>query len=360
MIGNPDKWERHDRYNASAFYTGFHDHRLRFGGGYDISNLYKIRESRNYQYIFVPGTGYVPSPLGSVVDVSQTAPFIHPHKRTNRYLFIQDEWNFANDWTLTAGVRRDDYSDFGSTTNPRLALVWEAAYNLTAKLLYGEAFRAPSFSELYNINNPVLQGNSSLKAEEIRTLEAAVSWQPNSDLQVDLNVFRYEMGDIIRAVPNSDPLTGSTTQNAGRQNGKGFEMEFTWNSTPTLRLTGSYAHQTSIDKTTGQDAGLAPENQIYLRSDWRFSPEWSLNTQLNWVADRKREPGDTRLPVDDYVLVDLTLSSVERKTGWSYRLSVHNVFDENAKEPSPAPGLIPDDLPLPGRSFFAEAVYRFE
>jgi outer membrane receptor for ferrienterochelin and colicins len=40
-----------------------------------------------------------------------------------RYAYGQDEWRAAQDWTLTAGLRHDHYSDFGSTTNPRLALV---------------------------------------------------------------------------------------------------------------------------------------------------------------------------------------------------------------------------------------------
>lgn len=360
VIGNPYKWERHDRLSASAFYTGFQEHRVRVGAGYEVSDLYKIRETRNYQLTFVPGTGYVPFPLGSIVDVTGTAPFIVPHKRTNKYLYVQDEWGFANDWTLTAGLRHDDYSDFGTTTNPRLALVWEAAYNLTAKLLYGEAFRAPSFSELYNINNPVLQGNPALKAEEIETLEAAISWQPQNDWQVNFNIFRYEMEDIIRAVPNTDPLTGSTTQNTGKQTGKGLEVELTWYATKTIQLQGSYAYQESTDKATGKDAGLAPNHQIYLRGDWRFSPRWSASAQLNWVGDRKREPNDTRSKLGDYLLVDLTIRTNNRSNGWDYSFSVRNIFDEDAREPSPAPGLIPEDLPLPGRSIFAEAIYRFD
>ena len=79
-----------------------------------------------------------------------------------------------SDWYLTAGVRHDQYSDFGGTTNPRLALVWDTAYNLTSKLLYGQAFRPPSFSELYNINNPVGQGNPNLKPETNQSVELAL------------------------------------------------------------------------------------------------------------------------------------------------------------------------------------------
>src|SRR5690606_11503808 len=36
----------------------------------------------------------------------------------------QDQWAFAPDWTLLAGVRYDDFSDFGDTTNPRVSLAF--------------------------------------------------------------------------------------------------------------------------------------------------------------------------------------------------------------------------------------------
>lgn len=90
----------------------------------------------------------------------------------------------APDWTLTAGVRHDRYSDFGDTTNPRLALVWEAAYNVTAKLMHGRAFRAPSFSEQYTIN-PVSTGNPDLKSERVGTTEFALAWAPRTELRSD-------------------------------------------------------------------------------------------------------------------------------------------------------------------------------
>ena len=79
------------------------------------------------------------------MDVSGDPALVYmlPHKRNVSYTFVQDEWSFAKDWALTAGVRHDRYSDFGGTTNPRLALVWDAAYNIVVKAMHGTAFRAP-------------------------------------------------------------------------------------------------------------------------------------------------------------------------------------------------------------------------
>ncbi|MCR4304493.1 MAG: TonB-dependent receptor [Gallionella sp.] len=351
VIGNPDKWERHLRFNLSAAYTGLHSHKLRFGAGTQNDNLYRTRETKNFTLVPVPG-GFFPVPLGSMVDVTDTAPFLRPHSRRVNYVYAQDEWGFVKDWYLTAGVRHDRYSDFGGTTNPRVALVWDTAYNLTSKLLYGRAFRPPAFAELYNINNPVALGNPNLKPETNESVEMAFAWQAAASLQANLNMFHYQMKDILRFVQNPDNTY--TAQNAGRQHGHGMEVELVWDASARLRLSGNYAQQRSVDEATGQDAGNAPRHHVYARADWRFMPGWVLDTQLNYIDDREREPGDTRPDIADYHTVDLTLRSQKRSSAWGFAFSVRNLFDADAREPSPAPGLIPNDLPLAPRE------YRFE
>lgn len=355
MIGKPYKWERHGRLNGSALYSGFDKHRLRLGLGWTKDDIYKIQEQKNFNPNFTPiGTGSV----ADVIDVSDTVPFLRPRYRTVRYWFAQDEWDMAPDWTLTAGLRRDQYSDVGATTNPRLALAWAAAYNVTAKVLYGSAFRAPSFTELYNINNPVAIGNDKLTPEKMRTAEAALSWQVTPRLQLGVNVFRYRMSGIIQ-------LVGATYQNTGAQTGKGLEFEAAWDATKDLRLSGNYSRQRSIDDATQQDAGLAPNNRVYLRGDWRFTPGWAANIQLNWVGERQRAPGDTRSALSGYRTVDLTVRT-NRGTGhWEFAASVRNLFNADVREPSPYdfsaahPFIsLPNDFPLPGRWGYLQAEYK--
>jgi iron complex outermembrane receptor protein len=354
VIGNPYKWERHWRFDASAVYTGFADHGLRLGAGHEYDEIYRIRETKN----FAPGAG-VPVFLGSVVDVSDTAPFLRPHDRRDYYLYLQDEWAIARNLALTAGVRHDRYSDFGHTNNPRAALVWDATESLTAKALYGRAFRAPSFTELYNINNPVNLGTPGLKPETIQTMETAFIWRPHMGVQFGLNLFRYEMRDIIRLVPNSDPATGSTSQNIGGQIGRGLELEGAWDAARTVRLSGNYAYQRSIDSGTGKDAGEAPRHHVNLRGHWLFCPGWTATVQHNWIADRRRAPADARPPVADYHTVDLSLSTQKGRRPWEFLVSVRNAFDADAREPSTSPGLIPNDLPLPGRAYIIQASWKF-
>lgn len=353
MLGAPNTWERQQRVSAVASYFGWAGHRMRFGIGQDDLNMYRTQEFKNFAF------GPSGLELTSMAEVPVADSFLVPRRRIVRYVYAQDEWNFARDWALTAGVRHDRYSDFGGTTNPRAALVWDASLDLTAKVLYGRAFRAPAFTEQYSVNNPVLRGNPDLKPEIISTLETAFSWQARPDTQLQLNLFRYDMKDIIRT-------TGSpaTWNNTGAQRGRGIELEATHDLRGNVRLVGNYAYQRSTDEATGEDAGYAPHHHVFARADWGFASGLLLSGQVNHVADRERAPGDTRPKVPDYTTIDLTVRTHRSKSGWDVAASVRNLFNADAREPSlyspgnPNPVLIPNDLPLAGRSFYLQLSYR--
>ncbi len=345
VIGNPDYYERHYRFDLSTFYTGFENHVIRIGTGYHLLDQYRIEESKNF------GAGFPPPFLGSVMPVSGAAIFNREEDRTVRYVFVQDEWDFVRDWSLTAGLRIDDYSDFGTTTNPRLALVWDTTIDLTSKFLYGSAFRAPSFAEQFNQANPIAIGNPNLDPERIDTYELAFDYNHTSDLRFGMNLFYYEFLDIIRFTP--------VAQNSGNQTGHGLELEFDWDAMRRLKIKGNYAYQKSEDEQTDTDAANAPQHQIYLQANIELSHYWSINTQLNHVMDRKRASGDMRSDIDDYTTIDLTLRGKKLAYGLSVAVSIRNLTDDKVLEPSlydPLTGTvaIPGDLPQAGRSVFAE------
>jgi outer membrane receptor protein involved in Fe transport len=360
VIGNPEVFERHARANISGFYSGFDQHLLRIGMGFNYNSIYDVQEIKNYAL----QPGRPPVPLQALTNVSDTsAIFLTPGNREDYFAFLQDEWNFAKDWELTAGVRYDHYSDFGNTVNPRFALVWETRHNLTTKLLYGRAFRAPSWAETRNINNPVSLGNPSLRPETINTIELAFDYRPVDKLRLGLNLFNYWWSDIIRFVPDPGATT-ITARNTGQQTGRGLELEADWHLTPALSLMGNYSFQHSIDESTNHDSGYAPRHKVYARVDWEFLPDWHLNPQIDWVIDRQRPAGDNRSDIGDYAWADLTLRRKHLLDHWEVAFSVRNLFNSDAREPSPAgtpgnPALIPNDLPLPGRYFYGEVRFNF-
>ncbi|MFK8028229.1 MAG: TonB-dependent receptor plug domain-containing protein [Gammaproteobacteria bacterium] len=338
LIGNPEVWERHWRFNFSSLYSGIQGHAIRFGAGYNTSEIYRVEEENNFS--------------GVLTDVSDT-PFVFlPEKhRDNTYGFIQDIWSFANDWEFTVGLRYDDYNDFGDTLNPRAALVWSARHDTTLKLLYGQAFRAPSFAEFRNQNNPVALGNDELDPEEIETLEFAVDYRPREDLRLGANTYYYEWEDIIRFVTAGST---ATAQNSGEQTGYGLELELEWMPDNEFSILANYAYQDSEDDETNEDSGNAPHHQFYARANWEFLPNWTLTPAINYVIDRARGPNDSRDELSDYSVVDLTLRTKAFSDKWEFSLGARNLFNSSPEEPTDASFNISNDLPLERRSVFAE------
>ena len=355
LIGSPGYKEHQVRLDLSAVYRGLQNHRLQTGIGTLWADLYDVTESKNFNSDF--------SPRGSVVDVSDSPSevWMPEEDRTSYYVFVQDEWQFAQNWQLVSGIRFDDYSDFGSTINPRTALIWATTDSITTKFLYGRAFRAPSLNELYVANNPVTAGNSDLDAENIDTFEIGLTHQLNTQFVYGVNLFYYEIDDLITAVPVTGPIS-QEYRNSGERKGHGGEFELTYAPLDEVKLSANYAYQKSIDKQSDDDVGEAPNHQIYARLDWNVTTHWRFVTQVNWVGEQKRTANDTRPPVDDYTTVDINLRAVDLLPDWAFSVAVKNLFDQDVRDPSPyadpAPE-IPNDFPMPGRQFVAELRYQF-
>ncbi len=344
--------ERQWRVGATATYRGSERHRLRLGAGTIDVDFADMDSKRSDDFFGFP----LPDGFQDVTG-DPGLRFGSAQRRDIRFAFVQDEWQLARDWDLTLGVRWDRYSDFGDTVNPRLALVWKGSEQLTAKLLYGRAFRPPSYREQYLINNTELLGNAALEPEVMNTLELGLAYRPTAACRFGVNFFAYELEDVI--LPFGPPP--AVYQNVGERRGEGFEVEGEW-KTDAFELAGNYAYQDSTDETTGTDAGHAPGQQLTLRADWRFARGFRLGAVLNAVADRERVFGDSRPAIDDFATVDLVLRR-EKLGRFDVGVVVRNLFDEDVREPSSfIPGFftrfIENDLPMAGRAAFVELRFR--
>src|SRR5262249_5148851 len=97
---------------------------------------------------------------------------------------------------VTVGLRFDWFSDFGTTWNPRVALVARPHSKISFKLLYGRAFRAPSFRDLYDqtgisetASGLRIAGNPALRPETTNTVETGFETTPWHLLTLRANGF---------------------------------------------------------------------------------------------------------------------------------------------------------------------------
>ena len=348
FIGNPSLKEDHARFDLSGLFKGLDKHFIRVGTGFYWGDIFEVTESKN----FYPN--YTPRP--NLTDVSDTKDAFLPEKeRTNYYAFGQDEWQIANTLQLTTGLRYDYFSDFGSTINPRLALIWANTPDITTKLLYGRAFRAPSISELFVDNNPVQNGNPNLKPEIIDTYELALSHQVSDNLLYNTNIYYYKIKDYITLVPIN--AFANQMQNSGKRHGHGLSAEVDYSALDNLRLVANYSYQLSKDDATKTASGDNPNHQLYLRGEWEITPAWLLSPQVNVIGQQKRAAGDIRPPVASYSTVDISLRKKHYSQPLSFAVSVHNLFNADVRESSPA--AVADDYPMAKRSLMAEVNYQF-
>jgi iron complex outermembrane receptor protein len=348
--GKPELREETVRAQFGATLERWDTHRIRFGTGYHWADLFETSDTNN-TYINVGGA-LVPRP--GPTDITGTAAVFQPEaSRYSSYVFVQDEWQLAPRWELTTGVRYDNYSDVGDTVNPRLALVWTSTDTLTTKLLYGEAFRAPAFFELYATDNPVALGNPSLAPESLRSGELGFDWRPDNRWLATLNLYHWRINDYIDFVADPGQAT-VTAQNAGEIRGYGAETEVRQQISERLQWLANYSYQHTRDVRTEEPLGFVPTHQVYARLSWSFASRWQLTPQVSWVGERRRAAGDLRDDLEGYTSVDLAL-----RKGWRDGLEValigRNLFDADIREPSRGPGpgqagpAIEDDLPQQGR-----------
>lgn len=359
-----DTGEEHFHTSISGFYAGFDRHLLRVGGGYRYEDLYHVGFRAN---IGQDAFG-APIPPGSpMIDLSDTPGAVYPEEqRQSYYGYVQDTWRLSPRWDFTWGLRHDHYSDFGATTNPRAALVWQINPRFTAKALYGRAFRAPSFRELYMRNNLASLGDPNLNAEKMETVELAFNWRALDRLNLGLNLYRYEIKDTIQLVRVSTTDSRLISANMGEVKGHGVEWEARWKFHQRASVMTNYAwvdvkrSNPPVGKAQQVSDTSAPRQQGYLRLDWRFAPNWYLNGQVTWWDEQTPIlVNDQHDPVEAAFSVDLMLRYKNiQNTKWNFALGARNLLDEDLR--TVTTDTLPDNVPLAGRQLFAEFRYRFD
>ena len=346
-------------FELTSIYKGFSGHIIRMIAGYRYEEL-NTEEARNFGVGVIDGTNWPFPPLKNAPPLKSLtgspSTFMADHHRDIASMAMQDEWQIAQDWHLTTGLRYDHYSDFGSTWNPRAALVWDIDPQLTAKLLYGQAYRAPSFLEQYQKNSPLFIGSWTLQPETIATTEIAFDYRPSKNLRTAINLYHYEITDLIGTTDGEQNSVLSAANTPG-QDGFGSELEWDWKFHPDWNLRGNYAWQFARDEATHVRISNVPEHHVYSALAWNFLPKWQLQTQVNWIGHRLSPAGDNRI-LEDYETVDLTLNAKRLMGYLDLTASVRNLFDSNGKEPDVA-GYYPNSLPIATQTFYFEASLHF-
>ncbi len=243
MIGNPSGKDQNRGAELQFDYRWADPHRLTIGSVVERKQIYGTRHITNFD----PLTG---APLGSLQDITDGGNFILEKTRDIWAAYLQDEWNVTEKINLVAGVRHDHYSDFGGTTNPRVAAVWQFAQAWDAKLMYGTAFLAPPFGSLYLINNPTQLGNPNLDPEKMRTYEASVGYTAG-ETEGRISYFNNDFDNKIQ--PLLQPSGVVVYGNRGGASVQGVEIEVKQRFGLGAEAYANYTYQKTEDTETQRE-----------------------------------------------------------------------------------------------------------
>ena len=182
-------------------------------------------------------------------------------KSTILGIYVQDEILLGSHLILDLGLRHDQYSTFGGTTNPRLALIYKPLDRTAVKLLYGQSFRAPNDAELYfqvpSLNGQTPTANPNLRPETAKTSELVLEQGFHRDFHLVVSGYYYPIRGLISAV--NDPASGAIVyENSQRVDLKGLEFTLKRQSNSGVEAGVSLTLEHARDVDTGRALTNSP------------------------------------------------------------------------------------------------------
>lgn len=309
-------------------------------------------------------------------------------KRQNIGVFLQDIWSLNKNIDVTAGIRYDYLSDFDNQFNYRVALTAQKA-NLYSKVIFGTAFRVPSYKEYLDVD----VYNLSLAPEHMKTFEAQVGHKFSRG---DVNVTLFSNGyrDLIREFFVRKIVTPAGVRDFGKAGKEyavnvkssritGLEFSATWRPVDEFTISGGFAPIFSHKEEMGQlDSSIvtmvpisAGQTDVTFLSDYTFNlmadfriprTRHSFGAVLNYMSDRlvsgayqSGVPAAVRNPsnADGFAKLDI-YANVHLFRNLDLRLKGANILDKKIFSP-PFDDPAKYDSQWPGRVLLGELVFHY-
>lgn len=309
---------------------------LNYGAAIEFSEIPEAFNVGNYD--FVDG-----SYLGDVVEQpGEDRRFMDEVSREIRGVYVQDKAEFGEAWDFIAGIRIDDYDDFGTSINPRAALIYSGIPKSKVKLMFGEAFLAPSLAQLYLKNNPQTAGNPNLEPQEIQTWELAYGYQTTHS-QATLTYFHNSESSIINLFKEEGEL--GIYLNLGEREVEGLELEWAASLGPKILVRGMVSHLTD-----GRTPSFG-KTSAALILNFNFG-DWNLNLNGYGRTDVSHFGADS-----SWYRVNSMLRYRIGESATCY-LRIGNLFDERVKAPDLAGVTRQPYIPERGSLYWLGLTYK--
>jgi len=301
-------------------------------------------------------------------------------KRDIVYGYLQDLITLNDSVDIALGLRVDDYSDLQTQFSSRAAVVYRADQKTIFKVLYGSAFRAPTFTESYHNGHINFRaGDENMRPERTDTFELQAIYSPNLNNKISLNAFYAQLYDVIDIEDDFRTITGY--ENFQDRTSKGVELEYFYRSRAEhdFYLNASYVDTTyrrprdtfmkdgEVFDKLQIDGSMPDISKWMLKAMYIYSPIAQLSFGTSWRYESATSPQFLALNAGDWPrnsgvvdaqhVFDETITYRFSKSS-KIRATVKNLFDAEIKNPSYYYNH-EGGIPREGRNFFLSYIYNF-
>jgi outer membrane receptor for ferrienterochelin and colicins len=270
--------------------------------------------------------------------------------------YLQDEITLSKKLVLNAGVRYDHYSEFGGTTNPRLALIYSPTDKSAIKMLYGSAFRIPNDFELFYSVTPNLP-NPELKPEKIKTYELVYEHYFGEGFRASVSGYYYRIKDLI---DQTDTGAGLMFDNIGEIRAKGAELELDnkWSNGSEGRA--SYTLQRA-ENMAGEPLTNFPTQLAKLNFSVPIMREKVFaGFEEQYVSRRRTDTGiNTQAFTQPFYLTNFTIYTRNLLNRLEVSASVYNLTNKKYSDPVDLSLAPLDRVQQDGRTYRLKLTYAF-
>jgi iron complex outermembrane receptor protein len=270
---------------------------------------------------------------------------------------LQDQFQATESFSITAGVRFDDFDDIGQSVTPRIAGVLRVGEPHIIKLQYAQAFRPPNFFELYLPPSGAGRvGNPDLESETMETYEAGYIYR-ETGVVGRATIFYSKLKNMI-SEDVSNPHD-RRPKNIGEILLQGVELELEKEVSQNWKVAANLSYVDAQDETNDAKIGNSAGLLVNLTVKGRVMDDLLVSARYLHVGERNRAFNDDRDKLEGYDTIDLTISRFNLlMEGLTLRAGVKNVFDAEVKASSMG-GTYIEDLPRPGSTWWAQVSKNF-
>ncbi|QFU75629.1 TonB-dependent receptor [Halioglobus maricola] len=340
--------------------------------------------------------------------------------RDNWAIYGDLEHDITDEWLMQYALRYEDFSDFGDTTNGKIATRYRIADTFTLRGAVSTGFHAPTPGQA-NVRSTITtfdgatglqveeglvppdsdiaqqNGGAPLTEEKSTNYSLGFTWDFGERTTLTLDGYFVEVDDRIYRtgdIQTDSDGTISFFTNALDVEHMGLDLVLTndmfWDDSTSTTFTLAYNHneievvgQSLVDGIQPvSDAQVEdiennyPEDRIVFTANTRFADNWWFMFRTNWWGEHydergtiNGEPGDRSKEIGDVWYVDLELGW-DITENWNVTLGGSNVFDEypdEIKDDGVYANRVSVGLPYPrrtvtnyeGGSWYLRASYNF-